>query len=309
MLVIANASAGGADDDALATVREVLDDVADVQVVRPDGPAELARALADRDGRQVVVVGGDGSLHLTVQQLYERGELGDVTIGLVPRGTGNDFARTMGLPLESAQEAAAVVAGGASRWLDLVVDDASGVVVNAVHVGVGAEAGKQAADLKPRLGKLAYAAGAALAGVRTQGWRVAVAVDGRRVTGRRARVLMVGVANGKTVGGGTKLDPDARPDDGVVDVVVSRALGRFARMAYAIQLSFGSHTRREDVTVVRGREVRISGDPIRVNTDGEVGAPITRRTWHVLPGAWQLYVPNAPDRPDRPDRPGRTAHP
>lgn len=288
MLLIANASAGSADDDTTAVVRAVLAVVADVEVVRPDGPAELGRALAGRDGREVVVGGGDGSLHLTVQELHERGELDAVPIGLVPTGTGNDFARTIGLPLDP-RAAATVIARGALRRLDLLVDDAGGVVVNAVHLGVGAEAGKEAADLKPRLGKLAYAAGAALAGIRTQGWRLGVAVDGRRITSTRTRLLMVGICNGKTVGGGTELAPDARPDDGVVDVVVSRSYGPVARMAYAGQLAIGRHTRRDDVTTVRGREVLIFGDSVLVNTDGEVGSPITSRAWRVLPGAWQLY--------------------
>ncbi len=290
ILVIANAQAGSSADEATTTVEQTLSAVADVTVVRPDGPEALAAVLADRHGREVAVLGGDGSLHLAVQRLYERGELDTTPLGLVPLGTGNDFARTMGLPLDPA-DAAQIIAQGNLRRLDLVVDDAGGVVVNAAHVGVGAEAGKEAKDLKPKLGKLAYAAGAAVAGTRADGWRVGVAVDGRVVNDRRTRVLMVGIGNGISGGGGTKLAPDARPDDGLIDVVVSRALGPVARVAYAAQMAVGRHVNRDDVVAVRGREVRIAGEPVPVNTDGELGDTITRRSWRALPGAWQLYAP------------------
>lgn len=290
ILVIANAQAGGGDDDTTDTVEQVLSAAADVTVVRPGDPSELTAAIADRDGREVAVLGGDGSLHLVVQTLYDRGELDTTPLGLVPLGTGNDFARTMDLPLDPG-DAAQVIAAGRLRRLDIMVDADGGVVVNAVHVGVGAEAGKESKDLKPRLGKLAYAAGAAVAGARTQGWRLGVAVDGRVVNDRRTRVLMVGVGNGVTVGGGTKLAPDARPDDGLVDVVVSRSLGPAARVAYAAQMAVGRHVNRDDVVAVRGREVRIAGDRVPVNTDGELGDAITHQSWRVVPGAWQLYVP------------------
>lgn len=292
ILVIANAKAGSGAEETTATVEEILSADADVTVVRPDGPEALAAVLADRHGREVAVLGGDGSLHLAVQRLYERGELDTTPLGLVPLGTGNDFARTMGLPLDPA-DAAQIIAQGNLRRLDLVVDDAGGVVVNAAHVGVGAEAGKEAKDLKPRLGKLAYAAGAAVAGTRAEGWRLGVAVDGRVVNHRRTRVLMVGIGNGISVGGGIKLAPDARPDDGLIDVVVSRALGPVARVAYAAQMAVGRHVNRDDVVAVRGREVRIAGEPVPVNTDGELGQTITRRSWRVLPHAWQLYAPPA----------------
>ncbi len=293
ILVIANAKAGSGDGETTTAVEQILSTVGDVTVVQPDGPASLAAALADRHGREVAVLGGDGSLHLAVQCLYERGELGMTPLGLVPLGTGNDFARTMGLPLDPT-DAAEIIARGTLRRLDLMVDDAGGVVVNAVHVGVGAEAGKEAKELKPRLGKLAYAAGAAIAGARADGWRVGVAVDGRAVNDRRTRVLMVGIGNGISVGGGTKLVPDARPDDGLLDVVVSRSLGPVARIAYAAQMAVGRHVNRDDVVAVRGREVRIASEPVPVNTDGELGDAITRRSWRVLPGAWQLYAPPLP---------------
>lgn len=285
--MIANAEAGSAVDDAVATVERVLSGAASVEVVRPDGPDELEQVLADRRGREVVVLGGDGSLHLVVATLHRTGELASTVLGLVPMGTGNDFARTLELPLDPA-EAAQRVLNGTPRAFDLLVDDRGGVVVNAAHVGVGAEAGKEAKELKPRLGKLAYAAGAAKAGAKVEGWHVEVVVDGETVTTADEPVLMVGIGNGRSVGGGTRLAPGAEPDDGMVDVVVSHALGPVARLAYAAQMALGRHEQRDDVTALRGRVITVRGEAMPVNTDGELEDDVTARTWTVHPAAWHL---------------------
>ena len=288
--MIANAKAGSAVDEAIEVVQAVLAARATVEIARPDGPDEIVDVLRARRGRDVVVLGGDGSLHLAVQSLFDLDDLAGSVIGLVPMGTGNDFARTMGVPLDPA-EAADLVLDGLPRRLDLLVDGDGGIVVNAAHVGVGAEAGKEAKDLKPKLGKLAYAAGAARAGANVEGWRIEVVVDGETINDPSTPVLMVGVANGATVGGGTRLAPDAHPDDGLADVIVSRAVGPLARVSYAAQMALGRHIGRDDVSTARGREIRIVGEPAPVNTDGELEDDVAARTWQVHPGAWQLIAP------------------
>jgi diacylglycerol kinase family enzyme len=229
-------------------------------------------------------------VHTAVETLLRRGELSpDRPLGLVPLGTGNDLARTLGIPLDPAEAARALLTGRPRR-LDLVVDDAGGVVVNAVHLGIGAEAAEKAAALKDRLGKAAYAVGSVAAGVREAGWRLRVEVDGSPVPVDR-EVLMVAVANGRTIGGGALLAPDALPDDGLVDVVVATSTGPLARLGFAVALRDGEHVERDDVTVVRGRTVTVSGDPFPLNADGELAGPVSARTWTVRPAAWALVVP------------------
>jgi YegS/Rv2252/BmrU family lipid kinase len=290
LLVVSNAAAGGSGAEPVDAAVEVLRQAGDVQVAQTRAPAELAAALAARDGREVVVVGGDGSLHLVVQGLYDRGELADTVLGLVPLGTGNDFARTVGLPLDPPQAAEAVVRGR-PVGMDLLVDDAGGVVVNAVHAGVGAEAAREATSLKSGLGKAAYAAGSVVAGTRSPGWRLRVQVDGAVLVDVDRRVLMVGIGNGRSIGGGSALAPDASPADGLVDVVVSAAVGPLARLGYAVQLRRGRHVERSDVLVTRGARVRVSGQPFPVNADGEVAGPVRARTWTVHRATWRLLVP------------------
>jgi diacylglycerol kinase family enzyme len=288
--MVTNPSAGAADDANVAAALAVLrDGGADVRVAQCSGPAGLGAVLARRGGRTPVLVGGDGSLHLAVASLRDHGDLSPgEPLGLIPLGTGNDLARTVGVPLDPAAAARALLTARPRR-LDLLVDDAGGVVVNAVHLGVGAEAAEQAGAWKDRLGAAAYTVGSAVAGVRVTGWSVRVTADGA-VLHDGEPVLMVGVANGRTIGGGAPLAPAALPDDGWLDVVVATSRGPLARLGFGVALREGEHVGREDVTTVRARSVTVEGEPIPVNADGELTGPVTARTWTVAPAAWSLLV-------------------
>ena len=259
--------------------------------------AELPELLAGAAGRPVVVAGGDGSLHSMVRALRASGRLGPGSpLGLIPLGTGNDFARALDLPLDPVQAAQRLlecVRVGRSRALDLaVVDGSDEVVVNAAHVGIGAEAASVAAGLKPTLGVAAYPLGSAVAGLRPGGWRLSVHVDGELLV--EDEVLMVGIGNGTTIGGGTALTPDALPDDGLLDVVVSLATGPVARMGFARDLAAGEHPERDDVVLARGTRVRVSGEragvDFGVNEDGELSGPLRSRAWTLLPGAFSVFA-------------------
>ena len=289
-LLLASAHAGSTEDEAIEAARAVLAEAGPVEVVSTATPEELDRALDGCGSRRLVVAGGDGSLHLAVSRLRARGELAERPIALVPLGTGNDLARALGLPLE-AEDAARLVLTGRHQPMDLLVDDVGGVVVNAVHVGVGAEAAMSAGRLKPLLGLLAYPLGAVFAGFRSSGWNLRVELDGEVLADGRSRSLMVGIGNGPGIGGGTQLLPHAVPDDGQLDVVVSLATGPLARMRYGAALKAGTHLETPHVRSARGRSVTISGDTVGVNADGEVGDEVTRRTWTVEPGAWSLLRP------------------
>ncbi|MCW2613486.1 MAG: putative lipid kinase [Frankiales bacterium] len=289
-LLVASAHAGSTDVEQVEAARAQLAVAGAVELVETETPEELDAALDRLEGRTLVVAGGDGSLHLVVSRLHARHELADVRMGLVPLGTGNDLARALGVPLDPTA-AARVVLDCAPRRLDLVVDDVGGIVVNAVHVGVGADAAAHAGRLKPRLGPLAYPLGAVSAGLRSTGWKLRVEVDGRVLADGRRRSLMVGIGNGRGIGGGTPLLPHAEPDDGLLDVVVSAASGPVARVRYGAALSSGSHLEDKAVRYARGTTVVISGEQVGVNADGELGDEIRRRRWTVQPGAWSLVRP------------------
>jgi diacylglycerol kinase family enzyme len=295
LLVMGNPAAGGDDAETRRAVLDVLSGEADVVVRESKGPEDVGRALAEHADRVPVVLGGDGSLHTLLAALRERGEAEKRAVGLVPMGTGNDMARALGIPLDPC-EAAKVVPHGPERAMDLLVDEQGGIVVNAVHVGVGALASGQATPLKPWLRKAAYAVGALLAGVRAKGWRLRVRVDGETVADGRRRVLMVGVGNGASIGGGTPLAPAARPDDGLADVVVSFAVLPWPRLLFGLLLRRGRHRMHDDVVTLRGRSIAVHGDPAPANADGELSPPKPAYAWTLHPGAWRIITPDTATR-------------
>jgi YegS/Rv2252/BmrU family lipid kinase len=300
LLVITNRAAGPADEEALEQGLEVLRAKASVEVAATANPGELDGVLHRAGSRRIVVAGGDGSLHAVVTALHRRHELHDRVLAMLPLGTGNDFARAMNLPLD-IDDAARVVLDGEVRRVDMLVDELGGVVVNNVHVGAGAEAAKNGAGWKERLGslgvgglnlgRLGYPIGALRTAVRPPTLHLRVEVDGQVVNDLDQQVLMVAVGNGCSVGGGTELTPAADPEDGLVDVMVSRAVGALARIGYAARLTLGTHPDHADVTYLRGREVSVSGEEFWCSADGEIHGPERNRTWHVEPAAYSLVLP------------------
>ena len=290
LLAIGNASAGSSTDEAQDAALQVLREHHDVTLVTTSSADELDEALADhRDAATVAVLGGDGSLHAVVAALHAAGRLSDVTVGLVPLGTGNDFARTLELPTDPAS-AAEIVAAGREQALDLIVDADNTVTVNAAHLGAGTDAAIAAKPLKKRFGPIGYAIGALISGFRVQGKHLTITVDGDRVPDR-GRVLQVAVGNGRFVGGGAALLPEADPADGLMDVAVVFSHTRRERLMYALSLGLRRHHHRDDVDYRRGTEVTVEGAELQCTNDGEIAEPFRTHTWHVEPGALRMLVP------------------
>lgn len=293
LLVITHGGAGNADE--LGPALEALRAATEVAVAETGDEESLERALDSADpSRVVVVAGGDGSLHTVVAALHRRGELADRTLGLLPLGTGNDFARTIGMPLEPVPAARALLSG-VRRRMDLIVDDRDRIVVNNVHVGTGAQAGRHGATWKERLspfglGLLGYPIGAVRTALRPEVLRLRVEADGEVVEPGRP-VLMVAVGNGVSVGGGAEITPDADPADGRADVMISYAIGPWARIGYAVDVLRARHPERDDVRTLRARSVTVGGEDFWISADGELEGPVSRRSWRVLPAAYALIVP------------------
>lgn len=294
LLVITNPSAGG-NPEELARALDVLEAAASVEVAETSNPGELDSVLHRAGTRTIVIAGGDGSLHAVVSALHKRRELGERLLGVIPLGTGNDFVRGTGLPLDAA-EAASVVLHGVPTPTDLLIDEVGNVVVNNVHVGASAQAGHNGARVKSvlgkiGLGKLGYPIGTLISALNPQVSRLRVEVDGEVINDLDQRVLMVSIGIGPDVGGGTTLTPDADPSDGRVDVMISRAVSRTAQLGYLVRLGRGEHTDRDDVVTVRGSRVTVSGEEFWTSADGEIDGPERRRTWRIEPGAYRLMRP------------------
>ncbi|HSX68009.1 diacylglycerol/lipid kinase family protein [Nocardioides sp.] len=295
LLLITNADAGSSDEETLESALTILRGRGPVGVAATSSPDELGDVLADAGDRTVVVAGGDGSLHAVIGALHARGDLAGRTIGLLPLGTGNDFARGAGVPLD-VEEAAHAILDGTPTPVALLVDDRDEVVVNNVHAGAGAEASQVGARWKERLGRvglgrLGYPVGALATAFRPPALRLTVAVDGDVLIAHTHHTLMVALGNGSRVGGGAAINPGADPSEGVIDVVLTRPLRPLARLPYAAQLAVGRHPENGRVLHTTGHEVRVTGEPFWCSADGEIEGPVTDRTWRVVPSAYSLLLP------------------
>jgi diacylglycerol kinase (ATP) len=300
LLVITNADAGTSDEERLAEALVVLREKASVEVAKTSNPGELDGVLHRAGGRTVVVAGGDGSLHAVVTALHKRRELDQTTLALLPMGTGNDFARGNDIPLE-IEDAARLVLTGEPRKVDLIVDETGNVVANNVHVGVGAQASRKGAKWKNRLGavgvgkvnlgKLGYPIGALLSAFHPPSWRLRIELDGEVVNDVDRPVLMVAIGNGGNVGGGTELNPDADTEDGLLDVMISRAVKPSAKLGYVMRLRKGEHDQRDDVVTLRGTSVKVSGDEFWLAADGEISGPERSRSWRLERAAYTMILP------------------
>lgn len=291
LLAIANASAGSSDDESVGVAVSTLRKAYTVEVVTTSTPDQLDDAIAAHPGLHgVVVLGGDGSLHAVIAALRKADRLSSLIVGLIPLGTGNDFAATLGVP-DEPELAAGVIVANHVEPIDLIIDDNDEVVVNVAHIGVGAEAAIVARPIKKFLGPVGYVVGAAIAsikGLATPGADLDITVDGDAAF-PRGRVIQLAVGNGRFVGGGAALLPEADPSDGRIDLMVTYAGRRHRRIAYAWKLRTGDQQEHDDVIYRQGTTVSVVGDPLPCTSDGELTEPAAKHAWHIEPGAIRMW--------------------
>ena len=244
---------------------------------------QLARDAGDR-GRVVLAVGGDGITGAVGGALSGTGAV----LGLVPAGRGNDFARALGLP-DEPDAVARVLLEAQPRPVDTIevrsaVHDRT-VVLGSVYAGVDALANRHANHAGLLRGAAAYYAGGLRAVATWRPARYRVTVDGVEHTHRGYTVV---AANSGFYGSGRLIAPGARVDDGLLEIVLIRHAPRWLFFALMNELRTGTHVRRPEVRVLRGRQVRIEADrDVPYGADGEVEAvlPVTAT---VLPGALRV---------------------
>ncbi|MEU6547759.1 YegS/Rv2252/BmrU family lipid kinase [Streptomyces sp. NPDC046859] len=244
---------------------------------------ELARDAGER-GRVVLAVGGDGMAGGVGGALSGT----DALLGLVPAGRGNDFARALGLPTEP-EALARVLLDHEPRAVDTIEVESAvhprTVVLGSVYAGVDALANRHANHATLLRGAASYYAGGLRAVTTWRPARYRVTVDGRE---HQHVGYTVVAANSGYYGSGRRIAPDARVDDGLLDVVMIREAPRRLFFALMNELRTGAHVRRPEVEILRGKEIRITADrDVPYGADGEVDAtlPVTVR---VLPGALRV---------------------
>lgn len=251
-------------------------------------PETVAEVLGDGKGYDLVVLGGgDGTVSSVVDSLAHH----EATLGLLPLGTANDFARTLGIPSD-VDGACDAIARGKVVDVDLgLAGDNYYVNVASVGIGVGVT---QALSpmLKRRVGALAYPMAAVRAFLKHEPFAATLTFpDGDREPVELGRLLQVAVGNGRFYGGGMVVAPDSGIDDRTLDVYAIQMGRHRDLLGVARYLKSGDFIRNESVSQFHAARVRLETEPeMRVNIDGEVVA-MTPQDFSLAPNALRVLVP------------------
>ena len=249
---------------------------------------ELIRRARGEVG-SVILGGGDGTLHAAAPALHETG----LPLGILPLGTANDLARTLGIPPD-LDAAVGVIARGHVRAIDLGSVNGE-LFFNVASLGLSVDITRRLTKvMKRRWGKLAYPIAAALVVSTSRRFRAEIVADGERM---RTKTMQIAVGNGRFYGGGMVVEENARIDDHTLDVYSLEPRARWRLLLMARAFRAGQHEGQAEVRHMRCREVEVrTRRPRSINTDGE----ITTRTpalFRVVPGAVRVFAP-PPETPE-----------
>ena len=259
-----------------------------IDVLRPDwhegeNLAETIRRHADAVDR-VVVAGGDGSLNAAAPGLIDTG----LPLGILPGGTANDLARTLGLPADMAG-AARVIAAGRTRAID--VGEVNGKpFFNVASLGMSASlADRLSRETKRRWGRLAYALTATEVLIGARPFSAVIrADDGEEIA---VRTLQIAVGNGRHYGGGMVVAETAEIDDRRLDLYSLEFEDVWKLPLMALAFREGRHGLVDEVRTLSGQGFEIrTRRPMPVNADGEI-VTTTPAVFRVRPGAVTVFVP------------------
>ncbi|NMO17991.1 lipid kinase [Pyxidicoccus fallax] len=301
MLVVNTRSRSGREafDTARATLAERGVPLAECYALsRTERLQHVLDRMAQLGARRILLGGGDGTLSCGVGQLLGR----DVTLGVLPLGTGNDFARSLGIPPD-IEAACDVIARGYTARVDVGLANGR-PFLNAASLGLATAIAKRLTKrLKQRAGKLAYPVAAAAEVKDLQSFRVRLKADDQEL---ELDALQLVVGNGRYHGAGNIVAPDAQLDDRRLHVYAitapSAASGRegtglghlwdLATLArVALSLRSGDHQEHPAVTSLRAARLFVEADPVQeVNADGELIGHTPMR-FEVAPAALRVYAP------------------
>ena len=274
-------------EKAVARFQELGVDV--IEIVGRD--AEHARLLADEalaaGTDALVVVGGDGVIRLALQALAR----GDVPLGIVPAGTGNDHAREYGIPVGDPAAAVDIIAAGRTKTVDLGLirgDDGTQTWFGTIAAtGFDSLVSDRVNRMSWPHGRMRYnlAIVAELSKLRLLPFRLVF--DGEREVVCELTLAAFGVT--RSYGGGMLICPDADHTDGLLDVTMVASASRLKLMRLFPTVFKGTHTALEEVSTDRARTVRVECPDINAYADGDYVCPLPAEI-SAVPGALRMLV-------------------
>lgn len=266
-----------------------------VTVVSGGNAAEsssLLRTALDVGTDAVVVAGGDGTVSLALQILAG----GDVPLGIVPTGTGNDFATALGLRDLDADAAADAVIGGRTRTIDLArvtrADGSTLLYGTVLASGFDSKVNDRANRMRRPRGHRRYDIALLIEFLTLRGIPFDVELDLADGTTERLAgdLVMATVGNGRTYGGGIPICPDADLEDGLLDVTLVRPAGRLRLLRLLPRVYRGTHTTTvPEVSTYRIRAARLVSPGTTAYADGEPLGPLPVSV-EVVPRAVRVFT-------------------
>ena len=244
-----------------------------------------AELTSDGEFAHLIAMGGDGTLHEVLNGIKDTE---NCTLGLIPLGSGNDFAEAAGIPLD-VRASAETIAFRAPTAIDYIELDSGLRSINAVGMGIDVDVLKRAYSGKAT-GKKKYfkAFIQSLKHYKATTFRACWDNgDAREYTG-----IIACLGNGKQIGGGIKLFPDAEIDDGYMDLLVVDYLSRFRTPIAFIKLTMGKVNSVKEVTHVRCKSARLIpvGGDAPIQAEGEIYEGIALNA-HIVSGKLKFYLP------------------
>ena len=244
------------------------------------GPRDAERIAREgvRSGiERVLVAGGDGTLNEVASGLLAAGLGGYAQIGVLPLGTGGDFARSAGMPLRMDDAIAALkqanpraIDAGRICYRDGALNETTSYFVNVASFGISGLTDQLVNQTTKRFGgKVSFLAGTLKALVRYRAAPVSVRVDGTLM--HDGPLMIAAAANGRWFGGGMHVAPEARLDDGLLDIVLVPEHPKLKLISKLPLLYSGRHLDDPICSFLRGREIEAEAEPgaVLLDIDGE----------------------------------------
>ncbi len=253
-----------------------------VSVLAATNPAaaqDAAQRAVDDGCERLIVVGGDGAVHLAVNAVADSATV----LGIIPVGSGNDTARALGL-LDGALDDFIDRALATSSRVDALRSD-HGWVASVATLGFSGDVTDRAESLRRVPGSVRYTLATLLQLPRLRSIDVELWVDHERI-GADTTLLAVGTT--AWFGGGMKICPGARPNDGLLHAVSIGAVPRHRFLRLLPTVFSGRHVKRSEVATVAGRAALIDGpSDVMLWADGERLGPLPARI-EIVPGALRV---------------------
>jgi diacylglycerol kinase (ATP) len=251
----------------------------------------LLRAALDLDATAVVVAGGDGTVHLAIQEVAGTG----IPLGIIPVGTGNDMAAVAGLRELDPDAAADAIVAGQTRDIDLARvtrgDGTAQLFGTVLASGFDARVNDRANAMRWPRGGSRYNIAILIEFLQLHGvpFRLDLELADGAQESLSGELVMVTVGNGRTYGGGIPICPDADPADGLLDVTLVRPAGRLHLLRLLPRVYKGTHTSLEEVSTRRVRSIRLESAGVTAYADGDPIGELPLLV-DVVPSALRLFA-------------------